>query len=147
MSSSMQPPDDSMPIVGVKATPENAELFKLGKRMIEGSIETVQDTLRQLLTLSTALLGGSIAFMNEQLTPLGFKAVCVLFFMATVGISFYGTMPYSAGLVPNIPESVRETRDRALESKTAKLRLAGGSLLLGFAVAVLGIVWRSLPTP
>jgi hypothetical protein len=142
--------ETQLPVFQAKeATPETRELYDLGKKMIENSLESVQEILKQLLTLATALLGGSVAFMNEQLMPLGFKAFVVLAFLASVGIAFWGMMPYPAeNFSPNLVQSVPVVRSKALKWKLSRLKVGGLFLFLGFVVACAGLVVRALsPLP
>jgi hypothetical protein len=127
-----------------KATQEHKQLYLLGKKMIGDSIEAVQDALKQLLTLATALLGGSIAFMSEQIMPTGCKIGLILAFLLTVGISCWGIMPYGWDrFSPHFPQLVQEVREHALAWKIAHLKWAGGCLLLGFCIAVIGLIARA----
>lgn len=143
MTSSLKTETTGRALKAVEASPENRELFLLGRKMIEGSIEAVQDMLKQLLTLATALLGGSIAFTSDQLMPFPFKAVIVASFLLTVGISIWGMMPYGADLCPNLPQTVREARDKSLDWKMKRLQWAGFFLVAGFFVAFVGLLVRS----
>ena len=133
----------SIPLTAVEASAENREAFLLGKKMIESGVESVQDTLRQLLTLATALLGGSIALTSDQLMPQLCKVATVACFLITLGISFWGMIPYAARISPNLPETVREARSKALEWKLSRLRWAGYSLIAGFVIAFAGLIVRS----
>jgi hypothetical protein len=58
-------------VVGRAPTPEEKELVAWAAESARSSITRANDGLRQLVTLSTAILGGSAALLNSLKLPWG----------------------------------------------------------------------------
>lgn len=99
----------------------------------------VSDSLVRLVTLATALAGGSIGVLKDDVsTPWGRIAAASLFFAALLAAAI-GSLPRSAS-IPQFPvDAVRDAIQGALRFKG---RCAIASLVLlagGMACAILGV--------
>ena len=122
------------------ATAEEVELVEWASQARRNSLGTVSDALRQLVVLTTAVLGGSAALLNQVPVPAGFKAVAVVLLLGALGLALLGNMPLTARLHVNCPEDIRDESERGLLVKSRFLRAASAALFAAFAVLVLGLL-------
>lgn len=106
----------------------------------KGNLAFANDVLRQLMGLSMALLGGSIAFL-DTIHPTA-KLFANLFFFLALIVSFWGMMPFSGKISPHVPALIREHKQAALRSKLCKLWAAGVLIGLGFIAAMIGMLLK-----
>lgn len=139
MAKKNKPKDDE---IFVKATPLSAEderLDKLFDEMEQGSLKTLEDAARQIITLSTTLLGaffGLLAFKDAP-TYLGF--VEVKWIGAGALLAFFAALFYALQAVSprkyqfsraNLTEK-RNILEQMLERKRSALNTAAWTFGLG----------------
>jgi hypothetical protein len=124
-----------------KQSSETRELIALGKRMIEESLETVFNTLKQILTLSTVMLGGIIALVDKNFICVGFKSAAACAFLLSAAFSFIGMLPRTANISLNFPHTIKEAREKAMRYQTHWLWVSGICLFVGFLIATIGVMF------
>lgn len=128
-------------IQGRPASPEQEFYYQWGLETLKNNFTVLNDVLRQLVTLSASLLGGSIAFLNPRLIGTGYKnAVVITFFVALV-FDFFGMMPYEGKFDPQVPDSVKRHKDRAVRRKRIWAWITAGLLTAAFLLATVGM-WK-----
>lgn len=113
-----------------------------GRESLKNNLVLANEALRQLVTLNSALLGGSIAFLDEKVITPYFKVWVIVAFFFSLIVSFLGMMPYEGSVDLRIPEQIKQHKEKALKSKRWYLWTAGLFLGLGFAFALLGMISR-----
>lgn len=120
---------------------EDEEFYVLwGRETLKNNLAFTNDVLRQLVTLNTALLGGSIAFLDEKLISSTFKGGIVVLFFLSLITSFVGMMPYQHSVDLRLAEEIRQHKENAFRWKRYCLWVAGILLASGFIIALIGIV-------
>lgn len=103
------------------------------------------DTLKQLVTLNTALIGGSLVGLREDLMPAGCRLVVVGFFILSLLAAMVGIVPGVQTFVPyNQPAAVRDHKQAVVARRASLIRAAAMFLIAGFAAVFVGLVWKAV---
>jgi hypothetical protein len=117
--------------------PDDPEFYlEWGKEETKAFLANATTALGQLLTLSTALLGGTIAFWNYIPIALGYRFVVVAAALTTVLICLFSTMPRSGGFDPNSASDIRSYMEHTLADKKRRLRNAKWSLIATLLIMI-----------
>jgi hypothetical protein len=128
-------------IQGRPPSPEQEFYYQWGLETLKNNFTVLNDVLRQLVTLSASVLGGSIAFLSPRLIGTEYKnAVVITFFMSLV-FAFFGMMPYEGKFDPQRPDSVKLHKGRAVKWKRTWVWITAASLTAGFLLATVGM-WK-----
>jgi len=75
-----KPKDDEIPVPSSSLSPQDERLDKLFDEMEQGSLKTLEDAARQIITLSTALLGAFFGLLAFKDAPdyLGFCEIKII---------------------------------------------------------------------
>jgi len=121
-----------------------AEIFlkEWAKDTIKRNIPFLNETLRSLLSLAIGLSGASMIFMGAGVR-IQFRAVAVLFFLASAVISLLGASPYEGQVSFFCPADIETHKAKALRFKLASVRWATGLILAGIVAGLTG--WMSGP--
>jgi hypothetical protein len=125
---------------GIRPSSDDMFYFRWGRETLKGNLTLANEVLRQLVTLNSALLGGSIAFLDEAVVDASFKPWIVGAFTISLILSFVGMMPYEALVDLRVPEEVRRHKELAFKSKRRYLWSAGVCLAAGFGLAIAGML-------
>lgn len=137
-----QQPDTTEVILGQAPSEEQEFYVEWGYETIKNNLKFLNEVLRQLVTLSAALLGGSIAFYDPNMIGKGFKNAVVALYLFALIASFLGVLPYEGEINPQNPNSVKRHKEAARRYKRALLFVAEILLILGFLVALTGMLLR-----
>ena len=129
-------------IVACLPSEDNEFYVTWGRELLKNNLSFANEVLRQLVTLNTALLGGGIAFLNDTMIHPGFKQVIIVLFFLSLAVSFVGIMPYQGAIDARIPAEVKRYKEGAFRWKQRYLWTAGGLLVTGFLVSLVGLVAR-----
>ena len=130
------------PIIGREPTKEELELVAWAEEAVSKSLGTVQEGLRQMVTLTTALLAGSAALIDKLPLALGCKALSVLLLVLALASALWGALPQEATLDVRCPDEIKAVRDRGRRWKMNCLKFASGCLLAAFLVMLGGLLAR-----
>jgi hypothetical protein len=128
------------PSAGEEPTLDDMEAVEWAREVGRKELQLLQDGLRQLVTLTTALLGGSAALLGQAALPRWCKtlgAVCLLLALAS---SLVGSLPYRTRFDPRNPDGVRAARLRGVRYKTWLLWTSATALFLALVWFVIGAV-------
>jgi hypothetical protein len=122
-------------------TPSEEEKFYIewGRETIKNNLIFANEVLRELVTLNSALLGGSIAFLDDTMLDPTLKPIVVALFLLSLIVSFLGIMPYESFVDLRVPDQIQQHKRRALRWKRRFLWTAGGLIALSFTVAITGL--------
>jgi hypothetical protein len=84
-------------IPGREPTHEELELIAWGEEMARKGLATVHDGLKQMVTLTTALLAGSTAMLGTLPIPTVFKALGAVALLVSLASSLWGSFPREIG--------------------------------------------------
>ena len=129
------------PVIKVTVPTEDEKFYiQWGREILKNNLVFTNDVLRQLITLNTALLGSSIAFLDERIIDLTLKKFIILFFLLSLIFSFIGVMPYGNSIDLRMPEEIKKYKETAFKWKRYCLWAASSLLAFGFLIALIGLV-------
>ena len=132
--------DDDFEYVAVGPVSYNdQQLFDWVVETSKASMKTASEALQRLVTVNIALLGGSIAFIKPDMMPAYFHVVSNLVFFFSLATAAYGSMPVSYHVLALLPADIAEKKEQALSHRLLFLRCATAFLLVGFALAFVGV--------
>lgn len=127
------------PNAGQKPSSNDDFYLDWGKESLKNNIKLANDILKQLITLSTALLGVSIIYEkiveNENLRVV----VLILFFLSLI-LSLLGILPYEKKVALNSASKIKEHKEKALKHKRIYLWLSGAGITFGFAIILAELI-------
>jgi hypothetical protein len=125
---------------GQAPTEEDKFYIQWGRETIKNNLNFANEVLRQLITLNSALLGGSIVFLDEKLVKPPFRGLVISAFTLSLIFSFIGMMPYEATIDIRSPQDIKDHKQKALKHKRIYLWIAGFLILAGFLIAFAGVM-------
>lgn len=103
---------------------------------IKSSINLANDVLRQLLTLSTSLIGGSVVLTESKLLyPPHLRFIVIVFFIAGLVYAFMGVIPYEHTYIRDIKEFKR-AKVSALATKQKHINKSASCIFMGIIAAL-----------
>jgi hypothetical protein len=117
---------------GREPTPEEAELFAWADQAAKNDLHNMQEALKQMTTVTSALLAGAAAFYAQIHAPPAAKLLAAGFFLLALGAALLGWLPWMRQLDVSCVEEIREARGRLMGRKLFFLRVS--SLLLWLAL-------------
>lgn len=102
-------------------TEEDLFLLEWGKESLKKNIGIVNDALQRMVTLNSALLGGSIAFYDDKVMPTAAKFWVELFFLIALISAFLGMLPKEERVDLKCPADVKAAKKHILDSKIVLL--------------------------
>lgn len=132
---------DGVPsISGGRPSEEEKFYVAWGYRTLTDTLPFLNEVLRQLVTLSSTLLGGSIAFLDDKMINLTLKKFVLIVFFATLIISFFGILPYNETFDVRKPSETKRYVDNVIKLKLLYVRIACILLGTGFVLALIGLL-------
>ncbi|MFO0846620.1 MAG: hypothetical protein U0797_30345 [Gemmataceae bacterium] len=134
--------------VGGEPTADQVELYEWATKVNDNAPNAVQESLKQLVTLTTAFTAGSAALFNQIPLHYGAKVTVGASLLCSLVIAMYGWMPMWAPCDPAFPDQVRSVRDKLRSRKQSCLFASVGLLI--FAMLVLmaaSLFWPATPWP
>jgi hypothetical protein len=120
-----------------------------GQENAKAFLTNANTALGQLLTLSTALLGGTIAFWNYIPITQAYRFVVVAALLFTVLVSLFSAMPSEGSFTSNSASDIRAYMEHVFAYKKRRLRLAQWSLVTTLLLMIAGLAltaWQSTLT-
>ena len=114
-----------------------------GRETLKNNIKLSNDILKQLITLSSALLGVSIIFDDIVKTD-WVKILVLLSFFTSLVVAFFGFLPFENKVNLNSPTDIKEHKKKALKCKRWYLWSSAGALTVGFAAIIAEIIIKIL---
>src|ERR1043165_5944762 len=98
--------------------PTEEEVFYIawGRETIKNNISLCNDILKQLITLSSALLSVTLIF-EGIVTNERWKALVAFTFFCSLIVAFIGLLPYERKVQLHTPEEIKKHKQQALKSK------------------------------
>lgn len=118
--------------------PTEEELFyqKWGYETLKANIKTVNEVLKQLITINVTLLGGGVAFIaNFDVSNVISSLIMLCFFIGLI-VAFLGAIPYESEVDIRIPLQIKRHKKEALKQKRRFLFVAGGLTLSGLFLSI-----------
>lgn len=111
-----------------------------GRENVKEYAKNANTALGQLLTLSTALLGGTIAFWDRIPIDVLYRRFVIAALLVTVFICLYSAMPSEGSMDLADPEDIRRHMEELRDTKMRRLVWAKISLMTTLVLAVFGLL-------
>lgn len=130
------------------ATADDCFFLDAWNRSFEGSVARANEALNRVLTLSTAMTGGSLVLLKEDICYGWWKVAAAALFFAALAVAVLGSVPVAVA-VEFDPTSVRAKLSHAAAVKRRWLWAASACLVAGSLAAVVGVAAHAYvgPTP
>jgi hypothetical protein len=113
------------------STIKETELFEWAEETHRNSLGVLTDSLKQLVTISSAVLGGSAALYNLIPMSNSCKVIFFILLLGVLGISLWGGFPLTASVL--FTEDIEAARERGITRRSRCLRIASALLFTAFA--------------
>jgi hypothetical protein len=127
------------PQIGQKPTNEDDFYLDWGKESLKNNIKLSNDVLKQLITLSTALLGLSIIYEKIVENEILRVIVMILFFLSLL-LSLLGILPYEKKILLNSASQIKQHKVKALKHKRFYLWFSAAGITFGFAIILAELI-------
>ncbi|MCC8198825.1 MAG: hypothetical protein LIP06_09710 [Tannerellaceae bacterium] len=106
-----------------------------GKETLKNNINLCNDILKQLITLSTTLLGVTIIF-DTIITVYFLKLLVMVLFFASLIIAFLGILPYERKVILDAPQDIKTHKEKTLKHKRTYLWSSAFCLVSGIGTII-----------
>ncbi len=96
--------------------------------------------LRQMVTLTTALLAGSAALLSQLRIARACIGLSAGLLIISLVAALFGMFPREAVVNISCLEDIKKERDRGMQVKMRCLKIAGACLVAAFCVLVYGLM-------
>lgn len=127
-------------LVGKPLTEEDQFYLGWGYDSLKANFQLANEILRQLVTLSAALLGSSVYFLGKGAIPEKMVTPILLLLLASLIVSLLGVLPYTGTVDLNSPDKIRAHKESALKRKRRYICCSAAPLVIGLGLAGLGVV-------
>ena len=134
----MNDPDE--PIMGEPATPDEIFFAEWGEQTLKQSAPALQDSLQKLITLDAALIGGVLIALKEDVLPPIFRLSVIVCFLVSLGAAMCGVQPLWRNVTMGCAEEIKAYQFDTIRRKSFWIRAAYACLIIGFALAIYGIL-------
>jgi hypothetical protein len=125
---------------GEEPSTQEIELVKWGEETIRGAETVLHDSLKQLITLNTALLAGSVAFLDRLPGSKGWKIAGAICLLLSLLLALWGNYPRELRLCPHVPSEIKMARDRITVDRASYLLRATTVLVAGLVSFMAGLI-------
>ncbi len=105
------------PIQSTPPTEEDEFYIEWGRESLKKNIENAHGVLKQLLTLNTSLMGGSIIFLKPENIDSGFRIITLSLFLIALALAFLGILPHESNVSIVSPSDIKTHKQDALKEK------------------------------
>lgn len=125
---------------GARITEEEEFYLQWGLETLRANVDLVNDILKQLLTLSAALIGSGVFFLTKDIVPNNFIAPILILFVISLILSLLGLLPYVADIDINSPSGIKQYKNQVFKSKLIFVRFSAALLIIGLIASGLGVI-------
>ena len=130
------PPNDEV-VEAPTADPYDAFLCEWWEDSQKRNLPLLNEILRSLLTLATALSGSALLLL-QQAEP-GLRIAAALSFLAAAGVALYGALPFAGKAHPYLPDEIAAHKSHAQLIKLTCAQAAGGLIAIGLGLLMLAV--------
>jgi hypothetical protein len=131
---------DAPPTLGMPPNIKEEFYLSLAGEFVKNNTKFVNEVLRQLVTLNTALLCGTIAFIHKDVIRQEFKIPIIICLLDGLVIAFKGILPYSGKISFFDPFRIETFNKNALEHKLKFIEQSGICSLIGFLLIIVALI-------
>jgi len=130
---------------GQPLSKEDVFLISLAQDSIRTNLQLSNEILKQLLTLSGAILGSGVIFLTKETIPAKAIAPVLSTFLLSLISSLLGVLPYKAFVNQDSPENIKSHKQKALRVKLRYIRASASFLLLGLLASIVLVAIKAWP--
>lgn len=135
--------DELEPAASIELTsPDDCYFLDAWNRSFEASVARMNDALSRLVTLSTAMAGGAILLLKEDVCYGWWRVIAAGFFFLALASATVGAIPITSS-VRFDPKSVRAKFADSAQVKKRWVVLSSCLLLAGLLAALIGATIRA----
>lgn len=122
--------------------PTEDEIFysTWGRETLKNNINLCNDILKQLITISSALLGVTLIF-DQIVVADTVRIFVTTSFFASLIISFIGLLPYERKVSLSTPEDIKDHKQKTLKHKRNYLWISACCLTIGFGLIIAELIF------
>jgi len=125
--------------------PADPEFYlKWGQENAKAFVANANVALGQILTVSTALLGGTIAFWNYFPIDASYRFVALAAALFTVLICLFSAMPRKGNFSLTNASDIRRHMEDVYAYKASRLKIAKWSLVITILVMIGGLILTTI---
>jgi hypothetical protein len=117
-------------------------MLQWGRDTVKENLARCFEAHKAILTLSTSLLGGTAAFLKEDVLPQPYRGAALALFFVSLLLSFIGLVPFESTVDLRVPADISSHKTRALRFKRCLLAGAGAALVLGLGIIAGYFIWQ-----
>lgn len=135
-----QAPDTrTKPLTGRIPTEDELFFIAWGRETLKSNLQLTNSILSQLLTLNTALLGGSVVLLSPKHSVECARWWAIILFLFGLIFSFVGILPYTEKIDRRSPTQIETHKSRVLEYKLGLIYLSALFTGVAFFVIIVGM--------
>lgn len=123
-------------------TAEEKFYYEARYRQVELSLTRMNDSLNRLVTLGTAMCGGALVLLKEDICPVWWRVATAALFFLALATGVLGSVPVAVSGSDD-PAAVRDGMVYAASVKKRYVWAASGLLMAGLLTAIVGAVVRA----
>jgi hypothetical protein len=121
--------------IGRKPSDDDEFYVQWGRESLKNNITLANDILKQLISISSAILGLTIIFEKIVVTEL-LRTLSLLSIFISLIIAFVGLLPYESKVQPYSPKDISDHKKKALKHKRSYLWVSAAFLNIGFGLLI-----------
>lgn len=128
-----------------RAPPTDPEFYKnWSKENSKEIIKTANAALSQILTLATALLGGTITFWKTIPLTEPYNFIVLALLLVTITICLFSAMPVFGRYDQTSPDDIRDFMEYVIQQKKHRLNIAKVALFVCILAMIVGLIATTL---
>lgn len=139
---------NSQPPIGViegsMATANELFWVDLAQDQLRKQLPFLNDVLHKLVTLNASILGGGLLLFKDDIAPAWSRVTTMTVFLVAFVACLWGMIPVSHKIYSECPQEIEDSENRARRWKWGCIRFTFFLMACAFAVAILGIICRTI---
>lgn len=127
---------------GQQPTEEEIFYTTWGQETVKNNITLCNDILKQVITISSVLLGVSIIY-DHIVSSETLKIFVLLSFFVSLIVAFCGLLPYENKVRLDTPDDIKTHKSQALKHKRQHLWVSAMTIVVGFALILLELLIKT----
>jgi|GEM_PF-6998898 len=122
-------------------TPEEKFYLDLADDAVKQSIPRLNDAINRLITLGSAMAGGSLVFLKDDVCAPWCRFLAAFGFFLALAYAVYASIPSPAQVTCDAP-SIKKVFEDVADEKNRRVTISTCLLVAGLAFAILGAFIR-----
>ncbi len=136
-------PRGPAPVTGKVVSSDDKFYLDWGRESLRNNLRLLNDVLRQLVTLTSTLLGGTVVFLDEKIINPSYKIYIIMAFFIALIIAFIGMLPHTSKVNLSSPSAIKEHKIKSTRIKRYLVLGAGTLVFVGFFLTGVGMLAKA----